>query len=172
MKTCDLCDRPAVVHEVTVRNGVKSEVHLCEECALQHGVATPLHAPIEQVLTKVVVAKPGAAGRRSAARACPTCGLRLADFRQTGLLGCPDCYRTFAAELEGVVERAHNGGTAHAGKTPRRGGRSIDQQHQIRRLARDLREAIAAEQYERAAALRDRLEDLEARLGGAPAEEG
>ncbi len=39
---CDYCDKPAVVHEVTVKNGQKNEVHLCEEHAQEAGVALPL----------------------------------------------------------------------------------------------------------------------------------
>ena len=38
MKKCDLCDKPAVVHEVTVKNGVKKEMHLCEEHADAAGI--------------------------------------------------------------------------------------------------------------------------------------
>ncbi len=36
---CDYCDKPAVVHEVTFKNGQKNEVHLCEEHAQEAGVA-------------------------------------------------------------------------------------------------------------------------------------
>src|SRR5690606_474116 len=38
---CDLCNRPAVVHEVTVKSGVKKEVHLCEVHAREAGIVMP-----------------------------------------------------------------------------------------------------------------------------------
>jgi protein-arginine kinase activator protein McsA len=56
---CDHCDKPAVVHEVTVKNGVKSEVHLCHEHALEAGVAMPTHQPINQLLTQFVISQSG-----------------------------------------------------------------------------------------------------------------
>ncbi len=161
---CDLCDQPAVVHEVTVRNGVKQEKHLCEQCATAAGVALPEHKPIDELLTQFVVStKSGRASKTS--RCCPTCGLTLTDFRQSGMLGCADCYEAFGRQLTGVIERAQNGGTAHAGKTPRRGGGSIDRQIQIHRMAQDLEAAVRSEQFERAAELRDRLQKLESEWG-------
>jgi len=54
------------------------------------------------------------------------------------------------------------------GKTPRRAGGSIDRQRLIQRLAKELDSAVAAEQYERAAELRDRLQSLEQQSPSAP----
>ena len=39
MMKCDKCNRPAVVHEVTISSGVKSELHLCEVHAREAGLA-------------------------------------------------------------------------------------------------------------------------------------
>ncbi len=58
---CDLCDRPAVVHEVTVKNGVKAEVHLCAEHAQEAGVPLPSHQPLSQLLTQFVISQTGKA---------------------------------------------------------------------------------------------------------------
>ena len=55
MAKCDMCDNPAVVHEVTVRNGIKSEVHLCQQHAQQAGIAMPGHQPVSQILTQFVI---------------------------------------------------------------------------------------------------------------------
>ena len=55
---CDLCENPAVVHEVTVKNGVKKEVHLCQEHAEAAGVAMPTQQPINQLLTHFVMSGP------------------------------------------------------------------------------------------------------------------
>lgn len=161
---CDLCDKSAVVHEVTIQDGVKREVHLCETCARDAGVSIPAHKPIEQVLSQFVVSKPKRSRRSSAAVTCEGCGHRLADFRQSGLLGCAKCYETFERDLVAVIERAQNSGTAHAGKCPRRLGTSIDRQLTIQRLVRDLEHAVSSEQFERAAELRDRLSTLESNL--------
>ena len=158
-RQCDLCERPAVVHEITVRNGVKKETHLCEHHAGAMGVAMPGNQPMDEILeacAKTKLARP----LRSTRRVCRTCGLKFTAFRQSGLLGCSACYDAFEAELGPMIERAQNGGASHAGKCPERGGASIDGRLQIERLVRELEDAVAAEQYERAAELRDRMHDL------------
>ena len=163
---CDLCDKPAVVHEVTVKNGVKHEVHLCEEHASEAGIALPGHQPIDQLLTQFVVSK-GGKPSKATKKACRTCGMSFAEFRQAGVVGCPDCYEAFADQLGPMIERAQNGGTTHCGKCPRRGGVSIDRQLLIQRLVRELDGAVAAEQYEKAAELRDRLREMETQAASA-----
>ena len=160
MKQCDLCDKPAVVHELTVKNGVKKEVHLCEEHAAEAGVAMPTQQPINQLLTHFVMSHSSKSGS-VAKRSCPTCGITFGQFRQSGTLGCPDCYEAFEKQLAPLIERAQNGATHHRGKTPRRAGTSIDRTHLIRQLTKELDQAVAAEQYERAAKLRDRLRNMD-----------
>ena len=56
---CDLCDKEAVVHEVTIKNGKKTEVHLCAEHAQAAGIALPGHQPINELLTQFVISKGG-----------------------------------------------------------------------------------------------------------------
>jgi len=159
--TCDLCNQPAVVHEVTVKNGVKNEVHLCASHADAAGIDLAGQQPINQILAQLVVCKEESKPRGGGRRVCRTCGTSFRSFRQSGMLGCPQCYDTFAENLGPMIERAQNGGTSHGGKCPRRGGASIDRRLRVQRLFRELEEAIAAEQYERAAELRDRLHELE-----------
>ena len=93
--------------------------------------------------------------------------MKFGSFTQTGVLGCPDCYESFPRELSPLIERAQNGGTSHAGKCPRRGGASIDETLRIQRLFRQLEDAVAAEQYEKAAKLRDQLRELRPETGAA-----
>jgi protein arginine kinase activator len=161
---CDHCDKPAVVHEVTVKKGVKSEVHLCHDHAVEAGVSLPTHQPINQLLTQFVISQSGKGKAKAKVRAkkktCPSCGLTFGKFRQTGTLGCPDCYQTFEEQLSPLIERAQSGATHHRGKTPRRAGGSVDRQLLVQQLVKELDQAVAAEQYERAAKLRDRLRDL------------
>ena len=161
MPQCDLCDKTAVVHETLLKHGVKKEVHLCEEHAKTAGIALPSqHQPINQILTQFVISHAGKQARVERSR-CGACGLSYAEFRQSGTVGCPDCYEGFETNLTPLIERAQNGGTHHVGKAPQRAGASIDRQLQIQRLARELDSAVAAEQYERAAEIRDRLKSLE-----------
>ena len=123
---CDKCDNEATVHEVRIESGKRREKHLCEQCAKSEGVAPQLGAPLTQLLTQFIThqgtAAPAAAGGSTAAAAkpCPSCGLTYAQFRQSGLLGCPKCYEVFEGQLGPLLARAHEGGTHHQGKSPRR----------------------------------------------------
>lgn len=169
---CDLCDNAAVVHEVILRNGVKQELHLCETHAKEQGYALPGQPPLEKILQQFVMASEpaaktsaGSSGTPSSRTlACEECGTSLAEFRRTGTLGCPACYAAFGRALDGIIQRAQNGGTHHAGRTPRRQGGSVDRQVAIGRLVRDLEDAVAAEEFERAATLRDRLRRMESEV--------
>lgn len=162
---CDLCNRPAVVHEVTVKGGMKKEVHLCETHAQEAGIQLPGQQPLNQILAQFAVSKAGKA-TRTVAKPCGGCGMTFTQFRQNGRVGCAQCYQVFEAELSPLIERAQGGATHHCGKAPRRAGTSIDRQLLIQRLVKELDHAVAAEQYERAAELRDRLNSLDLRRTG------
>ena len=164
---CDQCDRPAVVHEVTLKNGVKTEIHLCEEHAQEAGVSMPTHQPINKLLTQFVLSHSSRARAKSKSRkTCSGCGMTFARFRQTGALGCAECYEAFDEHLTPLIERAQNGATQHRGKTPSRAGASVDRQLLITQLVKELDQAVGAEQYERAAQLRDRLQELNPGVAG------
>ena len=47
--------------------------------------------------------------------ACPACGATLANFRETGRLGCAQCYVTFEAHLRDLLRRLH-GSAVHVGE--------------------------------------------------------
>ena len=164
---CDQCDKPAVVHEVTMRKGVKTEIHLCHEHAQEAGVAMPTHQPINQLLTQFVISHSSRSRAKSSKKTCQGCGMTFTRFRQTGALGCPECYDAFEEQLTPLIERAQNGATSHRGKTPSRAGASVDRQLLITQLVKELDQAVEAEQYERAAQLRDRLRDLNPGVVGA-----
>jgi protein arginine kinase activator len=159
---CDHCDKAALVHEVVIRNGKRREVHLCEDHAKEAGYVIPSGEPLNALLSQVIAAVPpiAKAARATPQPACAACGLAFHVFRQTGVLGCAACYEAFGATLGSLIEKAQAGAVHHVGKTPRRGGGAIDLLMLRQRLERELHEAVAAEQYERAAKLRDRIRGL------------
>jgi protein arginine kinase activator len=179
---CDQCDNEATVHEWTKKAGQKVEKHLCEECARKQGVAIQPQQQISQLITQLIGnAKPGtpaaAINPTIQVGACATCGTTYAQFRHSGLLGCPACYAVFEAQLGPLLQRAHEGGTHHTGKTPstatacaapppektkvQADAMMREREDRLKRLREQLAEAVAAEQYERAATIRDELSALE-----------
>jgi protein arginine kinase activator len=162
---CDNCKNQATVHLTEIRNGKKIEKHLCEQCAAQQeGVPVKSHTPINELLTNFVMAHSGQLAKEQSAT-CEGCGCTWADFRQNGLLGCEHDYTVFEKELTPLLQRAHEGATHHLGKVPtRRGGSGAPAKRQIdvERLRKELQRAVEAEDYERAAKLRDQIRDAEA----------
>jgi protein arginine kinase activator len=92
---------------------------------------------------------------------CPECGISYLEFRQRGTLGCPADYQAFEEGLEPLLEQIH-GATEHCGKVPTRAGRQAAVRSQVRSLKRRQQMAVEQEDYERAAVLRDRIQELEA----------
>ncbi len=54
--------------------------------------------------------------------------------------------------------------TQHVGKVPKRCPHGADQQTQLIRLRREMKEAVTAEEYERASHLRDEIRGIEAKF--------
>ncbi len=51
---------------------------------------------------------------------CPRCSATMGQLRDSGLLGCPTCYEAFLPQLLPLLQRYHEGGGFHCGKTPKR----------------------------------------------------
>ena len=160
---CDLCEKPAQVHEVLIKNGQKHEIHLCPECASAQGYGGAA-GQLPAKIAKKLPAKPG--GVEGGPRACRECGLTHSAFRRHGVLGCPGCYQAFEKQLEPLISRAQGGATHHCGHVPEQASGHLDRQVQRTRLLKQLNEAIATEQYERAARIRDTLQGLSGPLLG------
>jgi len=163
---CDKCDKAATIHLTDIADGQKSEVHLCEDCAMAEGLVKAA-LPLSQLLQGlgIVTSDGGGAIVKSAQpveRLCDACGMSFSEFRQQGLLGCPNDYDAFGSGLETLVERAQDGATQHVGKVPCRAGLGQKRQTEILRLRGALRAAVTQEDYERAADLRDQIKQLEA----------
>lgn len=163
MNKCDRCNKKATVHLIEIHNGKKVEMHLCEEHAAAAEAGGDLKmgpVPINALLEKFVLKNTGLELPAAAIR-CGQCGLTYEEFRKTGLLGCPDCYKAFEAPLAPLLQRAHEGATSHLGKIPQQAGAGEMRQQKLRQLRRELEQAIAAEQYELAARLRDQVRQAE-----------
>lgn len=163
--SCDHCDQPAVVHETIINGGIAKEVHLCEMHAAEfgYGPGAPPGGPVP--VTALLTAFVAAPASATSVRGCPGCGTTLGQIRQTGSLGCPDCYTTFAGPLAPIVERAQAGAAGHVGRAPTAASAREAQVALRAKLVRELEEAVASEQYERAARIRDRIHELAGTLG-------
>jgi len=162
---CQICNnRDATIHLTEITDGARSEMHVCEQCAAEQGIAVKSHIPINELLSSLLAAQPAddeLSDPTEQEVACPICGLTLDQFRKEGVLGCPNDYDVFAKSLQPLIERAHCGKIAHSGKLPSR--TSLDTKKQVRllNLRRQLDAAVQNEDYELAAKLRDNISENE-----------
>ncbi len=162
---CDQCgEREAVVDLTQIANDDVKKMHLCERCAAERGVESPVPAnktPLGTFLA--AMSKGGAPGAVEALR-CPGCGATLDDFREAGRLGCGECYVTFAGKLRDLLRRLH-GSMHHVGERYEAPGTQDEDAPVpapvVNALRDQLRAAVQAENFELAAELRDRLRSVE-----------
>ena len=163
MMLCQFCKtRTATIHFTNVDGGNVQKIHICRQCAEEHGFEELKNSNFEKhdLIAGLVDAAPtGTPGRKSAGR-CPNCGRTYAAFSKSASLGCSKCYECFDADIVKVLKRIH-GNARHLGKVPRRfctDGATT--RRKITELRNALRAAVEAENYERAAELRDEIEAL------------
>lgn len=158
--TCQVCSKAmATVHLTDLMGGEKQERHLCSECAEDEGVIMKPKAQLNEMLQKFVMHKSMA--QEMADLTCTYCGLSFVEFRRQGLLGCPHDYDAFKKALEPLIERSHEDNVQHVGKIPVRAGEHVRARQTAARLKRELEQALQEEAYEKAARLRDEIENLD-----------
>ena len=164
---CSSCgDREGVVSLTQIVEGDVRTVSLCAKCAAEKGIETGVgiaDTPLGGFLAALGEAGgPDQALAAALGIACPGCGATLRDFRETGRVGCTQCYTAFDAPLRELLRRLH-GSTHHTGRRYTGGERPREptREDNSRELREQLRHAIASEQFELAAELRDRLRERE-----------
>lgn len=160
---CDKCnEREAVINLTQVEQDTKVTLHLCEQCAAEHGIESGtavLQSPLGAFLASL--GKETAEVAQAGDLRCERCGCSLDDFRSTGRLGCAECYTSFGEQLRDLLRRIH-GSSQHTGEVyVAAGGGDTDRRRLLDVLRDELRRAVDAENFELAAELRDRIRILE-----------
>jgi len=160
MKKCDLCGKADATLKVNRldKDGKVTEIAACAECARRQG------------FTEVEQLKPGYADiiaelktrvdDSDAKLVCRSCGMSYAEFKRQGRLGCAECYVSFHDQLVPLIRRIH-GAVQHVGRTASGGRKQAQVKMNLQRIREALSGAIKAEDYEKAAALRDQLKRAE-----------
>lgn len=148
-------------------NGQVTDLALCETCARAKGLFDPQSLTFAEKffpeefkakVDKLVRELAGGQGEKKDEKKktdvltkCPVCDFPLETYRKTGRMGCPDCYTVFSRELDILAAPEEN-------QEPRPTEEKEDQSRCS--LEKQLHEAIAREDYETAAQLRDKLNKL------------
>ena len=178
---CDNCGKNEV--EVFIKQVMNQEIrnlNLCKSCAEELGFLTPIMPSItisfslvdgSQKKRKIRKLLPRKKETLSDSLCCPECGTKFSAFQEEGLLGCPKCYEEFRSPLGAYLQKTQ-GSESHwitsnvfkdIGLVAGKGefeqadeGKAED----ITRLRLEMYDAVAREDYERAAQLRDMLAPL------------
>ena len=160
---CEKCGKkPATVSFTDIQDGELSQYRLCKDCAQNMGISESASCgefAISNLLSGMLD-EVSASEESDATSACGTCGLQYSDFKDTGRLGCPDCYESFSASLRHLLRRIH-GSNQHEGKVPVSQRKAVAGKREVRRLKGLLQKAVDAEEFERAAEIRDQLREME-----------
>jgi len=156
MKCCLCKQKEAKVHLTKIEAGQMQRVDLCEECAKSKGMEDPAVSMADLLLGLGTPQEVQSAAPQAEVK-CPVCGFTQADFKKAGRFGCSECYKAFAEGLETLLKSMHKG-VRHKGKAPALGGEDLKEK--LAALQKSLDTAIADEQYEVAAKLRDQLRAL------------
>ncbi|MBS13710.1 MAG: hypothetical protein CME19_19180 [Gemmatimonadetes bacterium] len=149
--TCQNCHEHESTVVITKIVGEQHTItHLCKTCANELGGAGGVAISI-QMLTS----------GSEPTDECGTCGKTFAEFKKSGLFGCADCYGHFEAHLPKLFKRVQ-GVTEHVFDVEK-----PPEQDDLASLEEALSDAVACEDFERAAFIRDQLAEL--RRGNAPA---
>ena len=161
---CQVCGKnPATVHFTEIHDNRMTEIHVCERCAEEKGLqaaANPHKFDIADLLAGMVDTMTSSDEERVGRVQCPRCGLLYSAFRETGRLGCAECYAAFQFQLRPLLRRIH-GDTRHRGKVPARDGEGASRLRQMQRLYDEIQRAVEREEFEHAAEIRDEIKRLE-----------
>ncbi|HEV2454310.1 MAG TPA: UvrB/UvrC motif-containing protein [Verrucomicrobiae bacterium] len=157
---CSICkEKPATVHLTQIVGEKMQKLDLCEECAKSKGVNDPAGFALADLMLGLGAAQEIEQAAGGAELRCPRCGFTQADFKKSGRLGCPDCYKTFSEGLGGLLKTMHKG-TRHVGKAPEAYRSSSENADRLKALQKKLEKAIEAENFEEAAQLRDEIRQM------------
>ena len=154
---CDKCKKnEATVHYKKIINGKKTEQHLCAQCA--KGIDNTFG--FDDIFNNVFNINNGIHYGNIGVRRCENCGITLDELNRRGKLGCSKCAESFRDVIEPALKNIHSG-TIHRGKRPGKAAEGLPKVDKKEELQAKLKEAIAKEEYEKAAEIRDILKDMD-----------
>ncbi|TVQ24030.1 MAG: hypothetical protein EA383_12690 [Spirochaetaceae bacterium] len=161
-KSCEQCGSAEAVIQVSVAAGTsRNDFSLCEVCAEKLGIhSNQQHTPVLNDLYQSILRGSNRLRRRLDESRCRQCGTRFGDIRRSGTAGCASCYASFSSGIRDLLEITRSD-LNYGGRLPQR----VDALRRIfvtrEQLRQRLEEAVAQEDYEHAAKLREDMRRLE-----------
>ena len=163
---CQNCGKyEATTHVKRIINGEATENHLCNDCAkaLGYGDSFSGFGNIFSDFFGSFFNGPDLGALSAHTLRCEKCGSTFSDIVESGKVGCSDCYKTFYDKLLPSLVRLH-GKTKHEGKTPNIIQAEVSGEevkvNEIEKMEEELKAAIDAQEFEKAAQLRDKIKEM------------
>jgi protein arginine kinase activator len=151
---CDVCGQnEASIGVKQASKGEVRELHLCQDCAKAQGIELPSPLGLTDFLFGMEVRSVSTAPVQE--KTCRECGRKANEIQKDSRLGCAVCYETFAEEVSAILHDVQPA-VAHVGKTPA----CARVRSELAARTRQLQEAVAREDFEEAAKLRDLIRQL------------
>lgn len=156
---CDKCGRPSVYRSTLIVNGVSQNTNLCRDCAIQEGVFSTQTSVFDDMFSIFSDFLPF---EKVSNVSCPVCKLTMREFKNSGKLGCPNCYETFREEISKIIKRiAPN--ERHKQESISKPKKTENKAQNISSLREEMRVAVAEERYEDAAKIKKQIQKLESK---------
>ena len=175
---CKIREANIVIREVS--GGNVSERRLCSQCASagELGGIFDGASAFARLLSGTMghAEGPGSSREKEASQiCCPNCGMSYGEFTKDSRFGCSECYSAFGPLIYRNI-KSIQGSNTHSGKKPVRISlknnrqsaavpvkHEISPEEQLEIYREKQKEAIAAEDYEKAAWYRDEIRKLKER---------
>ena len=175
---CDICSKnEATIHIQEIMNGKKKNLNICPQCASEknltendiegfnlseilYNLSSQMLNSAENNNEQQKIPLPSLDPAAQPAITCSKCGWNTAKFHETGRLGCARCYAAFESILKNALKNMHKG-NVHLGKHPSNVvGTNAELAIKLLALQNELEQHVQKEEYEKAAKLRDRINNL------------
>lgn len=164
---CDKCKKyEACYHSTLVVNGEVKSTHLCQHCAEKEGVFNKTYDSIFdefRTLTNFL----GFDDFED--KLCPNCHWSLTKFKNSGLLGCSQCYDAFEDEIADIVKRIQPYNENKLDDIEFKvedAKKDLSKEQKLIALKQDLQKAIKEERYEDAGVINKEIKKLTKELEG------
>lgn len=175
---CSKCkQRPGEVFMTSIINNKRIEELLCLECAMQKeevmflskqdsGFKQFLSQALQmrqlsmpQEFTRLSEIKPEQKYELVIKDDCEVCGANWDIIKNTGMVGCSNCYNTFERDIDELMDFSSGG--VYSGKIPKSSQAAFSAERQLFILKERLQESIKKEEYEKADLIKEQISQLQ-----------
>ena len=164
---CDVCKcNDATVFLTQILEGKMQKVNLCDACSKEKGVQDPTGFALADLLLGIGAAEEIEKGAPT--QKCPVCGFTPGGFQEDRTARLQRVLRYVCRRPGHVLKSDAQGHRARRQIPAARAARPWQLTDRMRALTENLQKAVAEENYETAASLRDQIKQLEHELAKSP----